>query len=294
MIFPVSGVEASLWLPPLAAFAVSFFTSMVGISGAFLLMPFQMSALNYAGPSASATNLVFNLFATPGGVWRYARDGRMAWPLARLIILGTLPGVIAGFYLRTLVLPDAARFRIFVGAVMLYLAWRLLSGFAPWAKRKTTPAQSRGATLQLTRSDWKRMEFALGDHAHGFSVPAMLALSFVVGIIGGTYGIGGGAIIAPFCIAVFHLPLAIVAGAALAGTFATSVIGVIVYSVLPLPDGGYAAPDWMLGSLFGLGGLAGMYLGAATQKHVPQQALKLGLGILLAGLAASYLLPALG
>jgi uncharacterized membrane protein YfcA len=288
-LFPVSGVETWLWLPPLAAFIVSFFTSMVGISGAFLLMPFQMSVLGYAGPSASATNLVFNLYATPGGIWRYLRDGRMAWPLARLIILGTLPGVVAGFYLRTLVLPDAARFKLFVGAVMLYLAWRLLSGFAPWAKRRHAPAVAPGDTVQLARSDWRHMEFTIGGHAYGFSVPAMLALAFIVGIIGGTYGIGGGAIIAPFCIAVFHLPVAIVAGAALAGTFATSVIGVIVYSILPLPDGSHAAPDWLLGSLFGLGGLAGMYLGAATQKHVPQNVLKLGLGLLLCGLGVSYL-----
>lgn len=291
-LFPVSGVETWLWLPPLAAFIVSFFTSMVGISGAFLLMPFQMSVLGYAGPSASATNLVFNLYATPGGIWRYMRDGRMAWPLARLIILGTLPGVVAGFYLRTLVLPDAARFRIFVGAVMLYLAWRLLSAFAPWARRRPAPAFATTDSLQLARSDWQRMEFTLGAHACGFSVPAMLALSFIVGIIGGTYGIGGGAIIAPFCIAVFHLPVAVVAGAALAGTFATSVIGVIVYTVLPLPDGSHATPDWLLGSLFGLGGLAGMYLGATTQKHVPQNALKLGLGLLLCGLGGAYLWPA--
>jgi uncharacterized membrane protein YfcA len=290
-LFPVSGVETWLWLPPLAAFIVSFFTSMVGISGAFLLMPFQMSVLGYAGPSASATNLVFNLYATPGGIWRYLRDGRMAWPLARLIILGTLPGVVAGFYLRTLVLPDAARFKIFVGAVMLYLAWRLLSAFAPWAKRRPAPAFTAGDRLQLVRSDWQRMECTLGAHACGFSVPAMLALSFLVGIIGGTYGIGGGAIIAPFCIAVFHLPVAVVAGAALAGTFATSVIGVIVYSVLPLSGGGYAAPDWLLGSLFGMGGLAGMYLGAAMQKYVPQHVLKFGLGVLLAGLGAMYLWP---
>lgn len=293
MLFPVSGVETSLWLPPLAAFGVSFFTSMVGISGAFLLMPFQMSVLGYAGPSASATNLVFNLYATPGGIWRYLRDGRMAWPLARLIILGTLPGVVAGFYLRTLVLPDAARFKIFVGVVMLYLAWRLLSAFSPWVKRRPAPVFARTDRLRLTRSDWRYMTFDFGGHDYGFSVPAMLALSFIVGIIGGTYGIGGGAIIAPFCIAVFELPVAIVAGAALAGTFATSVIGVIVYSTLTLPDGGRVSPDWLLGSLFGLGGLAGMYLGAATQKRVPHKALKLGLGLLLAGLAAAYLLPAM-
>lgn len=291
MVFPVSGVETWLCLPPLVAFVISFFTSMVGVSGAFLLMPFQMSVLGYAGPSASATNLVFNLYATPGGVWRYMRDGRMAWPLAKLIILGTLPGVIAGFYLRTLVLPDAARFKIFVGAVMLYLAWRLLSAFIPGRGHRSTITTPAGATLRLVRSDRQHMAFMLGDVAYGFSVPAMLSLAFVVGIIGGTYGIGGGAIIAPFCIAVFHLPVTIVAGAALAGTFATSVIGVIVYSLLPLPDGSHAAPDWLLGSLFGLGGVAGMYLGAATQKHVPQQVLKLGLGLLLCGLGGAYLWP---
>ncbi|MFA7240374.1 MAG: hypothetical protein WC091_09695 [Sulfuricellaceae bacterium] len=50
-----------LWLPPLVAFVLSLFCSMVGISGAFLLMPFQMSVLGYVHPSASATNLVFNL-----------------------------------------------------------------------------------------------------------------------------------------------------------------------------------------------------------------------------------------
>jgi uncharacterized membrane protein YfcA len=289
--FPVSGVETWFWLPPLVAFILSFFSSMVGISGAFLLMPFQMSVLGYAGPSASATNLVFNLFATPGGVWRYARDQRMAWPLARLIILGTLPGVVLGFYLRTVYLPDVGRFKVFVGTILLFLAWRLLSEFAPWAKRRGGANPAGGATLHLVHSDWRRMEFRLGEHMYGFSVPAMLTLAFVVGIIGGTYGIGGGAIIAPFCIAIFHLPVAVVAGAALVGTFATSVIGVIVYSVLPLPDGGYAVPDWALGTLFGLGGLAGMYLGAATQKHVPQKVLKLALGLLLWGLGGMYMWP---
>jgi len=290
--FAVSGVDTWPWLPPLVAFALSFFSAMVGISGAFLLMPFQISVLGYAGPSASATNLIFNLFATPGGVWRYGRDGRMVWALARLIILGTLPGVVIGFYLRTLVFPDVASFKLFVGAILLYLAWRLLAEFAPWARCPAVPQSKGGAPLHLIRSDWQRMEFRLGEHEHGFPVPAMLALAFAVGIIGGTYGIGGGAIMAPFCIAIFRLPIVVVAGAALAGTFATSVIGVIVYSVLPLPGGGHASPDWALGSLFGLGGLLGMYLGAATQRHIPQRVLKLGLGLLLTGLGASYLLPA--
>jgi hypothetical protein len=69
MFFEVAGITVPLWLPPLVAFVISFFTSMVGVSGAFLLLPFQMSVLGYVAPSVSGTNLVFNLVAIPAGVW---------------------------------------------------------------------------------------------------------------------------------------------------------------------------------------------------------------------------------
>lgn len=60
---------------------------------------------------------------------------------------------------------------------------------------------------------------------------------------------------------------------------------------LPAPAGVAARPDWALGLAFGVGGLAGAYLGARVQKHVPQRWLKGFLGLLLAGLAAHYLWP---
>jgi hypothetical protein len=118
----------------------------------------------------------------------------------------------------------------------------------------------------------------------------MFVLALVVGVIGGTYGIGGGAIIAPFCVAVFHLPVYTVAGAALLGTFLTSIAGVCFYSLVPVKGGLPFTPDWLLGLLFGAGGLAGMYLGARLQKYVPQKYLKLFLGIVITVLAGSYIL----
>jgi hypothetical protein len=62
-----------------------------------------------------------------------------------------------------------------------------------------------------------------------FDVPVVgvFSLSLIVGIVGGIYGIGGGAIIAPFFVSFFGLPIYTVAGAALMGTFVTSVAGVI-------------------------------------------------------------------
>jgi uncharacterized membrane protein YfcA len=65
----------------------------------------------------------------------------------------------------------------------------------------------------------------------------MALLAFVVGIIGGIYGIGGKAIIAPFCVAVLPLPGYTVAGATLLGTFLTSILGVTFNSLMPNPGG---------------------------------------------------------
>ena len=77
MLFPVSGVKTYIFIPPLVALVVSFFTSMGGVSGAFLLLPFQMSFLNFTSPSVSATNFVFNIVAIPSGVYRFSR--KAAW-----------------------------------------------------------------------------------------------------------------------------------------------------------------------------------------------------------------------
>ena len=81
MEFPISGVEVFPLVPPLVAFGISLFTSMGGVTGAFLLLPFQISFLGFTSPAVSATNLVYNLTAIPGGVYRTIREGRMNWPV---------------------------------------------------------------------------------------------------------------------------------------------------------------------------------------------------------------------
>jgi len=78
------------------------------------------------------------------------------------------------------------------------------------------------------------------------SAPGIMTLSFIVGIVGGVYGIGGGAIIAPFFVSFFRLPVYTVAGAALMGTFVTSVAGVLFYQLIaPFYPNMTVSPDWL-------------------------------------------------
>jgi uncharacterized membrane protein YfcA len=306
--FSVSGVTVAPWLPPLAAFAISFFTSMGGVSGAFLLLPFQMSVLGYTAPSVSATNHLFNIVAIPSGVWRYIREGRMVWPLTWVVVAATLPGVLIGAVVRVRLLPDPVRFKLFAAAVLLYIGFRMVRDLVSSRSRKPggpsaeerfqklVTAHPRGAEdgrpdlprVRMLRFGLGRIEYSFYGETYGFSTVGIFALAFAVGIVGGIYGIGGGAIMAPFFVSVFSLPIYTVAGAALMGTLVTSVAGVVIFSLMGI------GPDWLLGMLFGLGGAAGMYCGARVQKFVPARAIKVMLCVVILVTAVRYVLEFFG
>lgn len=299
----------AIWIPPLVAFVISFFTSMGGVSGAFLLLPFQMSVLGYTHPSVSATNQLFNIVAIPSGVYRYFREGRMVWPLTWIVVAGTLPGVFIGAFIRIAWLPDPAHFKLFAGAVLLYIGIRMLRDLLKKDPGRADRAASEKRFQELMRTYYadkekgmeppvtithfnsRRLGYTFYGEKYDISFWGIFALSFIVGIIGGIYGIGGGAIIAPFFVTFFGLPVYTVAGAALMGTFVTSVAGVAFYqAIAPFYPDMSVAPDWLLGVLFGIGGMAGMYMGARFQRFVPARVIKWMLCAILVFTAGKYIL----
>lgn len=282
--FPVSGVEINPLIPLLVAFITASVTAPAGVSGAFLLLPFQVSVLGFTGPAASSTNLVYNIGATPGGIYRYIREGRMMWPLAWAVMLGTLPGVFVGALLRISYLSGAQAFKVFVGAVLLYLGTSLL--YAP--VRRALRRNDSGTKAKRETQDPP-------DTPLTFNKPVVFLLSLAVGVVGGIYGVGGAAIIAPFLVAVLGMPIRVVAGAALMGTLVTSVAGVAFFQILAigLDTGSTVEPDYLLGGVLAAGGLAGTYVGARAQKFLPESLIKALLGALILFLAGSYLFGAL-
>jgi uncharacterized membrane protein YfcA len=314
--FPISGVEVNPLIPPLVALLVATLTAPAGVSGAFLLLPFQVSVLGFTSPAVSATNLIYNIVAIPGGLSRYVRERRMAWPLTWVVILGTAPGVFVGGMLRVRYFLDPRTFKLFVGVVLLYLGVRLLYETTARSRRGKAAMRSLEAKFQdhvrATRDgrrqrlaaglpddavvrtvSWslRRIEYTFWGETFSFPTLGILALSLGVGLVGGIYGIGGGAIIAPFLVSVLGLPIYTVAGAALAGTLLTSIVGVGFFYGLSLTAVGAQVavrPDWLLGLLFGVGGFAGTYLGARLQRFLPERLIRGVLGVLVSFLAVTY------
>jgi len=298
--FPVAGLDLPVWLPPLVTFFIGGVCVSAGVSGAFILLPFQVSVLGFTTPAVTPTNLLYNVFGIPGGIARYHREGRLDWTLAGVLAAGLVPGAFLGLLLRVHLLADLARFKLFVAAVLLFLATRLLDALrAPPAAGAGGAAYDRmppGARVATVRRSWRRVEARLGPVAYAYPPLALLALTLVIGTVGGAYGIGGGAIMAPILISVFRLPVHATAGANLTGTLVASVAGALLYAFVgPLVAGPGAAvrPDWLLGLLFGAGGAAGMYAGAALQRHLPQRKIKIVLLVLLVFVAGKYALDVL-
>ena len=276
----------------MVALVVSFFSSMGGISGAVLLLPFQMSVLGFTSPAVSPTNLVFNIIAIPSGIYRYTREGRMIQSLTWVVVGGTVPGVVVGQLIRLEWLPDPRPFKAFVGCVLLYIGVRMVLEMRRPENRASGEGDPSYWTVKCLECSIRRLVFEFQGNRYECPTRFVFLLSLVVGMVGGIYGIGGGAIMAPFFVAHLGLPVHTIAGATLMGTFITSVVGVAFsHLIAPLYRGrGIAvAPDWRLGSLFGVGGILGVYLGARTQRFVPAKWLKGMLAAILTAVALNYL-----
>ncbi len=246
-----------------AAYLIAALATPAGISGAVLLLPFQVSVLGTPSPAVTPTNLLYNVVATPGALYRYWRQEQTGGRLALVLIAGTLPGVVAGSVIRVELLPGPRTFDLVIAAVLVPL----------------------GIWLALTRPT----RAGEPDRPAGLiPAPVLVVLAAAVGCVGGIYGIGGGSIMAPILIGSGRKP-AEVAPATLASTFVTSVAGVITFTILSLHEHGSVAPNWPTGIALGVGGLAGSYTGARLQSRLPDVLIRRLIGILVIAIGVQYL-----
>jgi uncharacterized membrane protein YfcA len=246
-----------------AAFFIALVTTPAGVSGAVLLLPFQLGVLGVPSPAVTPTNLLYNVASTPGGLYRFWRERRLLGPLSTILLAGTLPGVIAGAVIRVEFLDRANIFDLLVAGVLLPLGLWLILG----ASR--TPQRPRAGVSRRARG-WTWL------------------LALFVGTVGGIYGIGGGSLLAPLLLVAGYSAYE-VAPATLSATFVTSACGVVTFQVLQSMHTGAIAPEWGLGVWLGVGGFLGSYCGAGLQRRIPEAGLRRLLGVIACVIAVRFL-----
>ncbi len=112
-----------------------------------------------------------------------------------------------------------------------------------------------------------------------------LVVGLGIGILSSLMGIGGGPVLIPILLYLFHLSMPQAAGTSLAIIIPTALIGVIGH--------------WQKGNVnlnlavfIAVGGMVGAYVGTYVSPHIPSELLKKGFAILLIYIAIRMLLPA--
>ncbi len=292
VLFPVSGVETYWFLPPLIMMLISTIVSPAGVSGAFILLPLQISFFNYTSPGVSATNFIYNIVSIPLGVARHIRTKNFSWTLFFLLLSGTLPGIFFGYYIRIVYLPTPQKFKVFVAFVLLFLGIRTL--ISAWKENQKSISVNKGQLFIKKESlSLFKGEIVVENYkTYTFSPLCIFFTSLFVGVIGGAYGIGGGALMAPFLISVLNLPPMVTSGATLFSTWFTSITAALFYAFGPKFGRSLnSAPDLLLGTLFGIGGMIGIFLGTKLKSYIPDKWIKIILGCALLFITYNYLKP---
>ncbi|WP_086976018.1 sulfite exporter TauE/SafE family protein [Archaeoglobus fulgidus] len=261
-------------LPFIAAFIIGLICSPAGVTGAFLLLPFQLSVLGVTSPIANSTNLLYNILSIPGGAYNFWREKRFLLPLAIALVLGYLPGMYLGTLVRIHLLGDVRAFKAFVAAVLLYLGIRLI----------LSKSQRIEGEMKILKSSSLKVEFSFANSIFTFNPLAIALTSFTIGIVASAYGVGGGALMAPILVSLYSLPIKAIAGANLVGTFAVSVFGLASYTALGYP------PNLENGIAMGAGGAMGIFIGSKLQGRVEERKLRILLSLLIIGISAKYIL----
>lgn len=222
---------------------------MIGTGGCSVMLPAIHFWMGYPAPVAVGTTLFAVIFtAVSGGYGHLVRKNLDARAALRLGGFGIL-GVLLGSWLFTLLTNHVKLLGLILGLAFLWPAIRM-----SWE------GLGRGAKLKSEGS-------SIAEHKWGFSI-----FGFIIGLLTGIVGLGGGYALVPGLIYLFGAPVYITMGTSLATMIPLAAVG----GGLKLAQG-YVAIG--AGLLLAIGTVAGAQVGAAVIKKFKPNTLKLIFGL---------------
>ncbi len=221
----------------------------IGVGGVLLvpaLVLFGGLGVEEATPIASMSFF----FTGVAGTHAYSRTDRIPWESVRWLMVGVVPGAVAGAASNVALAPD-----VLTGVIALVLGAAAVRALVP------------------PRDD---TEVAAREPGTG----AMLVIGVVVGFGSALTGTGG---------PVLLIPIMLLIGAGVVVTIAASQpiqIPIAVFATVAFLA--YGTLDWELGLVLGLAQVAGVILGARVGHRLPAEALRTLVGAALAGSALVF------
>lgn len=296
--FPVAGINVAIWHLVWMGFWTGYTMGLVGEASGIFSMPYSMSILQFDIVNVSPTSLITTFLNPFGAFLGYRRSKQWNLDLALWLCVGAILGSPIGPFIRVFWLTDPAPFKMVIGLALLVMAIHLWIQITPWYLRRTARHRRfkekfdrmieeslrsgkapsglpEDFQIKTVEKSIKSIRISYWGEEQSFSVPLMLAIGFLVGIVASALGVGGGFMLVPIMVTVFGIPMYVLVAATVPFVITLSVTSLLSYVfTMPLLTGVSTEPDWAFGLFVASGAILGAWVAAKTQRYIPEKILK--------------------
>ena len=241
--------------------------SMVGLGGGVIIVPSLLflgqlnSDIEMSSHIAVGVSLIVVAVSSLSSSISYFKQGKIDTKSALLFFLASGPAAILGAYLNTRI--SGGGFMLGFGVFMIAISF-LLMMVGKWNKQQMKWSVTRTYTDRVT-----------GEVAtYGYTRTVALLVSFVVGLLAGMFGVGGGALMMPVMLLLFHFPVHLAAATSMFMIFLSSIPATATHAY-------YGHIDWSMALALAPGAWIGGKIGAWLSLKLKTKTLVLALRIML-------------
>lgn len=174
--------------------------SLMGLGGGIIIVPALMVLSGYLGILAGitpqiavGTSLLIMIFTGLSSTLAYLKQKTVDLKSGLLFFAGSGPGALVGVYFNNGI--DTKNFLIFFGIFIIIVSFILM------IRKHLKPLKltKRGIRREFINESGETIEY-------GYHPAVALSIAFVVGMLSGLFGIGGGSLMVPAMILMFGFP----------------------------------------------------------------------------------------
>jgi len=220
--------------------SIGFLTGFFGVGGGFLTVPLLNIIIGVPYEIAVGSDLSFIIGTSSSGFLRQATLGKVEYKTVGCIAGGSIAGAVVGDFIKDYLLFTVAGGRhLFFNSIMhsmfvvLLVFTVIIILKQPDKQQPETQAKKAGTPLQ-------RIKFGPTvdldhDGLEGVNLPGLILIGFLVGILTGVMGIGGGVLMMPILLLLVGLPADKASGTSLGIVFLAATAGVVKKTISATP-----------------------------------------------------------
>lgn len=279
MHFPIAGVTVNPFLLALIGFAIGVLGGFFGVGGGFLAGPL-MFLLGAPMNFVVGTDLTHIAGKSVVATRRHWTLGHVDFRLGVLMIFGTVPGVELGaqiiegleraYAVDQVVGSAYIVLLLTIGAFMAWEGWQAVRRGQTAADQPVWGQQARRAMRAVRLPPMIRLPVS---GVENISVWTILVVGFVVGLLAGMLGVGGGFLRLPALIYVMGIPTHVAVGTDLFEIIFSAGYGTVTHALK-------GNVDIMMALVMHTGAAIGAQFGALATVHFSGPKIRLGFSLL--------------